>query len=68
MVLGEAVIRGRARGVGGGWLAAIHTGLNRKEWFFLCPLAVMLIECFILTECCVPDLLIKCLQHGYISA
>ena len=45
------------RGGGGGVLAAIHTGLNRKEWFFLCPLAVMLIDCFTLTVCCMLDLL-----------
>ena len=36
---------------------SVHTDLNRKEWlFFLCPLAVMLIECFTLTGCCVLDL------------
>ena len=46
VVLGEAVIGVGVRG--GGGLAAIHTGLNRKDWFFLCPLAVMLIECFTL--------------------
>ena len=41
-------------GEGGG---SVHTDLNRKEWlFFLCPLAVMLIECFTLTGCCVLDL------------
>ena len=44
-------------GGGGGGLVAIHTGLNRKEWFFLCPLAVILIDCFTLTVCCVLDLL-----------
>ena len=55
VVLGEAVIRGKAGVVGMGRLAAIHTGLNRKEWFFLCPLAVILIDCFTLTVCCVLD-------------
>ena len=55
VVLGEAVIRGKAGGRGG--RAAIHTGLNRKEWFFLCPLAVILIDCFTLTVCCMLDLL-----------
>ena len=46
-------------GGGGGGLATIHSGLNRKEWFFLCPLAVMLIDCFTLslTVCCMLDLL-----------
>ena len=55
VVLREAV-SGWAGG-GGGVLAAIHTGSNPKEWFFLCPLAVMLIDCFTLTVCCVLDLL-----------
>ena len=41
-------------GEGGG---SVHTDLNRKEWlFFLRLLAVMLIECFTLTGCCVLDL------------
>ena len=54
VVLGEVVIGG---GGGGGGLAAIHTGLNRKEWFFLCLLAVMLIDCFTLTVSCMLELL-----------
>ena len=56
VVLGEAVIGGGGGGLWGG-LAAIHTGLNRKEWFFLCPLAVMLIDCFTLTVSCMLELL-----------
>ena len=54
VVLGEAMSLGVG---GGGWLASIQTALNRKEWFFLCPLAVILIDCFTLTVCCVLDLL-----------
>ena len=53
VVLGEAM----SWEVPVGGLVAIHTGLNRKEWFFFCPLAVMLIDCFTLTVCCVLDLL-----------
>ena len=52
VVLGEAM-----SWEGSGAVATIHTGLNRKEWFFLCPLAVMLIDCFTLTVCCMLDLL-----------
>ena len=43
---------------GGGGVAGCYSYcLNRKDWFFLCPLAVMLIDCFTLTVCCVLDLL-----------
>ena len=53
VVLGEAM----SFWGGVGWLASIHTGSNPKDWFFLCPLAVMLIDCFTLTVCCMLDLL-----------
>ena len=40
-----------------GGAAAINIGLNQNEWFFVfSPLAVMLIDCFGLSGCCVLDL------------
>ena len=40
-----------------GGAAAIHIGLNQNEWFFVfSPLAVMLIDCFSRSGCCVLDL------------